>query len=79
MHRSWPVNISKFKYVHPQCLVPLDARVNSDPPGNLLVHQLSWDSKFTKASGESLKGAKMTVRDIREFRDINGPYPYIEI
>ena len=32
-------------------------------------------SEFNRESEKPLKGAKMTVMDILEFRDINGPDP----
>ena len=53
---------------------------NASKVGNILtVHRLPGASEFNLEIKESLHGAKMTVMDILEFRDINEPFPNSEI
>ena len=42
------------------------------------VYYLGW-SELNRSAEESLKGDKMTVMDIFEFKDINRPDPYNQI
>ena len=53
--------------------------INRNTIGNILaVHRLPRGSELIRSSEGLLKGAKMTVMDILEFRDINGPDPKCE-
>ena len=42
---------------------------------NVSVQQLPRGSEFNRSSERPQQGAKMTVMDILEFRDMNGPAP----